>query len=708
MFRNYISQLEAEARAEEKIANIYGSIPLIKLSDYPCFKGNNSSMLTMPSMLEYGLMAIIPLDDYETIVPNGKEVIDRKGYYYLDGVFTEPMHTLSEWREACPDNEKPHLLINANWFNIWESGIPDKGCKINPRAFDRTFLTGLAVSNGKIVSEHTVLDQGNIAFDSLVLDKKLRTARILSSRDMSQLTQANNFSFKNKDAVSGFILLKDGNIVPTPNKNNNAQNLSARTGVGVSEDGKKLYILVIQPGIKQCGVTADEFARIFKTLGVKDAINLDNNGSTELLYVGTNGFGQSSKIQTETSDIKADGSRDSERPKANFIGFYPKKKKGFKARDDSYTLFANRRQWQDKMHYAKDDLELIKDKPDLKYDSNFNNRRKTLYESRLAQLVMQNETLFDETTRKVSKLIELDIKRIAEDTFSQTSAAMRTYFTNDYDLTVLFGQYKQNGNTFYDEIIKALQNKASNNFYKQMCIHRAYITYFMEKGAAKPSLQLAKDEGWVSAYLDFDKMLYDVTRWRKGLFEENTRKTRAYNNGCDKSKLSIFERTSKNIGLLPGNEYKFLPAPEREKLVDQLPIHRVGMYEYYITTKGIFADSGMHQFDMPQVCGPSGMTAMRLALANQAGLSQSEKELYAFAVCMYHVAIGAHTVDEGFCIGNKGEFNHYQRGNYSSILPMALVQDNAFQNLFNTIKALNTEFSDLFPEHDKSFKFCQY
>lgn len=695
-----LKKLESEARIENKIAKIYGAVHLVKLSEHSSLK--DSDLVGMSSVLEYGYVATIHLEDYETIVPNGKNTLDRRGYYYHDAPFTEPMHTLSEWTEACSDDKKPHLLVNANWFNIWESGVPEHGNKINPRTFSRTFLAGLAVSNGEIVSEHTALDQGHVALDSLLINKKSGTATILSNHDILILEQKNKLSLKNTDAVSGFLILKNGIYVPSPDKNNHTHDLGPRTGIGISENGKTLYIIVIQPGIPKKGITAKEFAIIFKKLGAKEVINFDNNGSSELLYRGTDELGKPIKIQTQTSDKKADGTRDSERPKPNYIGFYPRQKQKPKGRDDSYLFFAEKILCSEKKSSSKDDLELIKNAQDLLHDSYFNNRRKTVYESLLAQLLMHYSILFNSIISKVSNLIVHDLIRVIGDKSTSTSATMRDYFCQDYDLNILFGPSKPDVNKFFEKLISTLQNKDSDNFYQQMCIQRAYITFFMEKGKAKPSLQIAKDENWIPKCVDLDKMLFDISRWRDGLFIGNRRNSRGFTDRQEKIRPSIFKLTSKNIGVIPGDEYKFLSALEQKKLMDKLPLHKRGMQEYYITTHGIFADSGMHRFDMPQLCGPSGMTAMRLALANQANLSQNEKELYAFSVGMYHVAIGAHSIDECFCIADKGEFNHYQRGDYESILPKILMVTPKFKHFSDDIKQLNAEYADLFHHKNSS------
>lgn len=668
--------------AEKKIERIRGSVPLIKLSEHPVFQKDGFESW---DILRFGYVATICLNDYESVVPDGKTVIDRHGYDYIGGLLTQPLYTLSEWRDAYPDAHKPCLMVNANWFNIWESTVPGEGRKINPREFSRTFLMGLALNRGNIVSKSTVLSQNGFTFDSILIDNKMGVASILANDEqINYLRQKQDL--KSIDAVSGFLILKDGIKITPPMQDTHASEIFARTGIGISEERNILYVVVIQPGLKQHGITMQQFAVIFEKLGAKNAINLDGAGSSELLYIGENEFGQRIKVQTNTSDTLADGTPDSERPKPNFIGFYPKRKKCL-MRDDSYTFFSTQRVSRDKNYYIKDDSELLKDKPAVQHDSYFNNRKKALYESKLAGLFIKHAALFATSTTQISQLILPDIIRITQDELTQTSAAMRYYFLHDYDLRVLFGQNIKSEPLFFERIISALQHEEVDSFYKHMCIHRAYITFFIEKGKANPTLDIARREEWIPYNVNLEWMLYDVSRLRGRLFDGLVRKLRPKKG----TQPSIFELTSKDIGIIPSQDFSLLSIQEQEQLKAKLPIHKPGMQAYFITGKGPFTHKGMYHYDMPQLCGPSGMTAMRLALANQAGLSQDEKELYAFAVSMYHVAIGAHTVDECFCIGNRGEFNHYQRGNYDSILPEALKNDERFAPFYAEIEKLNHE-----------------
>ncbi|HPC17111.1 MAG TPA: phosphodiester glycosidase family protein [Candidatus Hydrogenedentes bacterium] len=82
------------------------------------------------------------------------------------------------------------------------------------------------------------------------------------------------------DAVSGFgMLLKEGVNTGSGGPRH------PRTAAGVSQDGRYLYLLVIdgrQPGYS-VGATTQETAEWMRQLGAFNAINLDGGGSTEMV-----------------------------------------------------------------------------------------------------------------------------------------------------------------------------------------------------------------------------------------------------------------------------------------------------------------------------------------------------------------------------------------------------------------------------------------
>ena len=336
-------------KINQKIAKIRKSTDVNDIRSLPDFEkilANNPH-----AQFVQGYYVEIPLSEYQTFVPNAPLFPDRYGKAYTGGQFDAPLFDLHEWREnwqkGHPKSNRPDLLVNANWFNVWDTGIANKGQKINPRKQDRTYLIGLSVSSGKMVSSHQVLDQENIGLDTIVFDEASKKAKLMfhqeietlcgdqkqnraSSKTASSHSQGN--IFENKNAVSGFIILQNGQMIPTPKLNNNHNNRLPRTGVGLKNDGKNAVILVIHNTKREYGVTADEFAQLFSALKCDEAINLDNSGSVELYYRGPGHFGKKSVfVRTKTCDAGTS----TERPKPNCLGFKNTCNTRFFAADDS-------------------------------------------------------------------------------------------------------------------------------------------------------------------------------------------------------------------------------------------------------------------------------------------------------------------------------------------------------------------------------------
>ncbi|KTD69180.1 MULTISPECIES: phosphodiester glycosidase family protein [Legionella] len=283
-----------------------------------------------------GYYVEIPLSMYETFVPNGIQFPDRYGQPYEGGQFDVPLFTLKEWRDnwakGHPNSAKPDLLVNANWFNVWATGVPNQGEKINPRKQSRTYLAGLSLSRGELVSTHKVLDQENVGLDTITFDVATKKAAVIPHAQIDDKLAKDPDFYDNKNAVSGFIILKDKTQLKTPELNNNHSNRLPRTGVGYKNDGQTVVVMVIHNPNRTFGVTAEEFADLFEALGCTDAINLDNSGSAELFYTGVGEFGKESvTVQTKTCDAGAP----TERPKPNCLGFKNVSRATFFAKDDS-------------------------------------------------------------------------------------------------------------------------------------------------------------------------------------------------------------------------------------------------------------------------------------------------------------------------------------------------------------------------------------
>lgn len=178
-----------------------------------------------------------------------------------------------QWREAVGAD----LAINANFFASLGGGLAD--------------IVGLSVSDGVIVSSWRQF--GTTPDPALVIDAN-NTARI------DYINGANIEPFR--DAVAGVgpsttdtdpgtLLVSDGvNLGATARVQPGTRN--PRTAVGVSQDGKTLFLAVVdgrQPGWS-VGMTLPELGQLLVDEGVWDAVNLDGGGSSSFVYEDPNGI----------------------------------------------------------------------------------------------------------------------------------------------------------------------------------------------------------------------------------------------------------------------------------------------------------------------------------------------------------------------------------------------------------------------------------
>lgn len=320
----------------------------------------------------------------------------------------------------------------------------------------------------------------------------------------------------------------------------------------------------------------------------------------------------------------------------------------------------------------------------VEHDLFFNNKRKSHYESELAQLFLGHVEPFMSVINRVSALILPDIVKILSDIQSSKQSSisykMHEHLIKDFDLKLVFHLADDNYLKFYQDMIGSLQSKNSENFYKHMYVQFAYITFFTQGTSAKPELDQAVSEHWCT-HLDLKKLMSDMNDFRNPseLFKNYMRFKRNFIPG----------KETKDIGILPPSETKLT-------LKNQIESHQAGKLLFFMASlPGSFTATGMHDYDLPQVCGPSTTTAKRLALTNQAYLSEEDMQLMHFAISLYNVAIGAHTLDECFMIASKKKFNHYIRGDYTSIVPSIIKERPEFRSFYEAILRLNEEYSDI-------------
>lgn len=159
-------------------------------------------------------------------------------------------------RDARKAGKALVLAVNADAFSPW----PAPWNKPTP-----TNLLGLAISEGVVVSPAS-------GTPSLMITKS-GTARIAVTTAHTNIDDV-------QVAVSGFAFcLREG--LPQPS----GQDLHPRTGIGLSEDGRYLFVIVIDGRrASRQGATTHELGQWMQRCGAYDAVNMDGGGSTTLVW----------------------------------------------------------------------------------------------------------------------------------------------------------------------------------------------------------------------------------------------------------------------------------------------------------------------------------------------------------------------------------------------------------------------------------------
>jgi hypothetical protein len=194
---------------------------------------------------------------------------------------------------------KLQLAINANFFYPFREKTP---WDYYPHSGDRVNAVGQAISNKSIYSP----------------SRPVFPAVCFSNHPPVQIVSNGACPMGTVHAVAGSsLLVSQGKPVSIQPGAADSDGLYSRTGVGIDQKGKKLWIVVIddkQPFYSE-GVTLEELADIFLRLGVYTALNLDGGGSTTLAVEAPTGpVLLNAPIHTKLPMR--------ERPVANHLGFY--------------------------------------------------------------------------------------------------------------------------------------------------------------------------------------------------------------------------------------------------------------------------------------------------------------------------------------------------------------------------------------------------
>jgi len=185
------------------------------------------------------------------------------------------------------------LAVNTSPWRPWES----------PFTHRHAHLAHMTVQNGEVVSHSVKRGPMLVVFTNNV-------AVITNALDDADLPSV-------AIAHPGFSIIMRGGAPTATSDEAHLPNLAPRTALGLSADGRYLYILVVDGRQKGYSHGADmlDLVQLLKAAGASDAINMDGGGSSTLVRYDQ-------KSGSVVIDNRHDKNRRNYRKVAVSLGFY--------------------------------------------------------------------------------------------------------------------------------------------------------------------------------------------------------------------------------------------------------------------------------------------------------------------------------------------------------------------------------------------------
>lgn len=255
LFASLFLSCSASKRAVVPLSKLTKGVEVTTM-DYTVTDSKGSTLPTKIYLLDVRLSNSITLvattaDDKDSSISVSEEQVTAKA----------PLSAHLEAMQANRSNIKVLAGVNADFFHIRTNQMP----------------CGVIYRNGRCIKGS--YDDQTTVF-ALLADG---TARCMSAAEYEMLDKS-----LIREAVSGRQMLLDNGV-----QQSRSTRLEPRTAVGVTRDGKRLFILVADGRRKEYsnGLSYADMAQIFKRLGAYDAINLDGGGSSSFsIEVATGDF----------------------------------------------------------------------------------------------------------------------------------------------------------------------------------------------------------------------------------------------------------------------------------------------------------------------------------------------------------------------------------------------------------------------------------
>ena len=204
------------------------------------------------------------------------------------------------WQKAGRPFANVRFVVNANFFKI-DPPNPYKnqcGKGLGVAINDRAWVSGQNLDDRLVHGDVT---------NTLIIYNEAGSAANGGAK-ATIVDQSYKFE-QNKDhiqaAISGYRFMTDGAFVPVTSEAF-PNHYKPRTAVGLSQDGRYLTFLSINPGYRSHGATlqeADHFYQALVAKGARNALYLDGGGSATLVLKNQQGNTLLSTLPSDVRDV---------------------------------------------------------------------------------------------------------------------------------------------------------------------------------------------------------------------------------------------------------------------------------------------------------------------------------------------------------------------------------------------------------------------
>lgn len=342
--------------------------------------------------------------------------------------------------------------------------------------------------------------------------------------------------------------------------------------------------------------------------------------------------------------------------------------------------------WKDK---SKDDSfisDLKKDvrlKDLIRYDENFNNKRKVEFESALSGIIRSKPRKLKYIVNHVAQSIWPDINdaffKAQSKEFWICQHMLDVFYANDDIRSVFLADsknYESNQkDNFFNWMNAIIHSTQDEDAYKQLLLIREYGYFFLRPFQHMPKFKALNNGQGINIIPDGIGNPENKVKMRI-LWKKYRGDNWPSGNSIQRSRIEISKAKSKKTCSFGIIHSASKIDKSLKKFIPDVHLHLPGTNVWRVTNTSFFTQNARYDLDMPLIASQSDSISLLLIPAIVIGkLSNEDLKLYNLSVISYMVGNGHHSIHEFKPVWQAFDIS-YNDGDYASIFPSGLIQDH--------------------------------